>query len=106
MAARSWVLFERRLHPPLYDAVMQLAEQRRIAPASIQHITAPEEAFQFIADGSYIAFLVKAGVLLMARNGITIRPLAEEALLLKTYIAARMELDEGSKRLRRARRDG
>jgi DNA-binding transcriptional LysR family regulator len=91
LADRSWVIFERRLHPPVYDAVMQLARGKKIAAAHIKHITAPEEAFQFVADGSSVAFLVKAGALLMARNGITVRPLREEALLLKTYLASRAD---------------
>lgn len=91
LAGRSWVLFERRLHPPLYDAVMRLAEERKIIPSKIQHITAPEESFQFIADGSSVAFLVKAGALIMARNGITVRPLMEKALSLKTYLASRAD---------------
>jgi DNA-binding transcriptional LysR family regulator len=91
LANRCWVLFERRLHPPLYDTVMQLAEERKIVPAKIQHITAPEEAFHFVADGSCLAFLVKAGALLMARNGITVRPLTEDVLSLKTYLASRAD---------------
>ena len=91
MANRCWILFERRLHPPVYDAVMQLAEHRKIAPARIQHVTAPEEAFPFVAQGSAVAFLVKAGALRLARNGVTVRPLAESALLLKTYLASRAD---------------
>ena len=91
MAGRHWVLFERRLHPPVYDAVMRLAEERKIVPAKIQHITAPEEAYPFVADGSCVAFLVKAGALIMARNGITVRPLIEKALSLKTFLASRAD---------------
>lgn len=91
MADRSWILFERRLHPPLYDEVMRVAEAKRVAPARIQHITTPEESFHSVADGSAIAFLLKPGALLMARNGITIRPLAEETLSLKTCLAARAD---------------
>jgi DNA-binding transcriptional LysR family regulator len=91
MARRCWVLFERRLHPPVYDSVMRLAEERKIKPAKIQHITAPEEAYAFVADGRCVAFLVKAGALIMARNGITVRPLVEEALSLKTYLASRAD---------------
>ncbi len=34
---------------------------------------------------------MKAGALIMARNGITVRPLAEEALSLKTYLASRAD---------------
>ncbi len=80
MNGRNWVIFERRIHPPLYDAVMKLAESKKVAPAKIHHITAPEEAYPFLADGSSLAFFVKAGALVMARNGITVRPLAEKTL--------------------------
>jgi DNA-binding transcriptional LysR family regulator len=51
LADRPWVIFERRMHPPVYDAVMRLAEERRVAPAGVQHIMVPEYAYPFIADG-------------------------------------------------------
>jgi DNA-binding transcriptional LysR family regulator len=91
MAGRRWVIFERRLHPPLYDSVMKLADERKIVPSKIHHVTAPEEAFPYVADGSSLAFLVKAGALVLARNGITVRPLVEQALCLRTYLASRSD---------------
>lgn len=93
MGGRNWILFERQLHPPLYDAIMQASTQRGIRPLSIQHVTAPEEAFPFVADGSAIAFVVKAGALLVARNGVTVRPLSEPSLNLKTYLVCRADDD-------------
>jgi DNA-binding transcriptional LysR family regulator len=66
----KWILFERRLHPPLYDKVMRAAERESSSPQSVAHVTAPEETFPFVADGSSIAFVVKAGALLLARNGV------------------------------------
>jgi DNA-binding transcriptional LysR family regulator len=91
MAGQRWILFERRLHPRLYDSVLHAAEQQNISPSKIQHITVPEEAFPFVADGSEVAFLVKAGALLMARNGVTVRPLAQPDLRLKTYLVSRAD---------------
>ena len=38
----------------------------------------------FACHGYAIAFVVKAGVLLIARNGVTVRPLNESSLRLKT----------------------
>jgi hypothetical protein len=38
-----------------------------------------------------MAFLPKSGALRIARERITLRPLAEDALLLKTYITARSD---------------
>jgi DNA-binding transcriptional LysR family regulator len=93
MAKFKWILFERRLHPPLYDLVLRTAERQNVTPASIQHVTAPEEAFPFVADGSAIAFVVKPGALLMARNGVTVRPLLNEDLQLKTFLVSRADND-------------
>lgn len=90
---RKWVLFERRLHPPLYDSLLEAAERCNVRPGSIQHITAPEEAFPFVADRSAVAFLVKAGALLMSRNGVTVRPLVENGVRLRTFLVSRADDD-------------
>jgi DNA-binding transcriptional LysR family regulator len=93
MNGRHWILFERQLHPPVYDAIIQAATQRGVRPQSIQHVIAPEEAFPFVADGSAVAFVVKAGALLVARNGVTVRPLNESSLRLKTCLVCRADDD-------------
>ena len=91
MAGRCWVLFERRLHPALYDTIMRGAEARGILPTRIKHVIAPEEAFPSVADGSSLAFLVKVGAMRVARNGVTVRPLTEDTLLLRTFLASRAD---------------
>lgn len=88
-----WILFERRLHPPLYDGIMHLAKQRNALPKKVRHITAPEEAFPLVQGGDCVAFVVKAGALLLSRNGVTVRPLAEADLNLKTYLVSRADDD-------------
>lgn len=90
---RKWILSERRLHPPLHDLILESAERRNVRPSSIRHITAPEEAYPFVADNSEVAFLVKAGALLIARNGVTVRPLAESSLRLRTFLVSRADDD-------------
>ncbi len=95
LAGRPWVIFERRMHPPVYDAVMRLAEERKIAPVTVQHIVVPEDAYPFVGDGEGVAFVAKSGAIRIARDGMTVRPLAEDALMLKTYLATRA--DERSK---------
>lgn len=91
LADRCWILFERRLHPTVYDSVMAAAEAKGIAPQRTQHVTAPEEAFPCVAEGSCVAFVVKAGALRIARDGVTVRPLAESSLSLKTYLISRSD---------------
>jgi DNA-binding transcriptional LysR family regulator len=91
MTGRCWSLFERRLHPPLYDSIMRRAEILGARPTRVKHFTSPEEAFPSLADGSCVAFLVKVGALLVARNGVTVRPLAEDTRVLKTFLASRAD---------------
>lgn len=91
LANHCWILFERRLHPPLYDHVLHMAKDRKIVPKKIRHITAPEEAFPLVEAGECVAFVVKTGALLLARNGVTVRPLDEPALKMKTYLVSRAD---------------
>ncbi len=91
LSQHCWILFERRLHPPLYDHVMHVAQLNHVTPMEIRHITAPEEAFPLVAEGGCVAFVVKAGALLLARDGVTVRPLCQPALSLKTYLASRAD---------------
>lgn len=91
LADRPWVIFEKQMHPLVYDSVLRLAGERKVAPARIQHVVVPEDAYPFIADENAVAFLVKSGALRIARDGVTVRPLAEETLTLKTYLASRAD---------------
>lgn len=88
LANRSWILFDRRLHPLLYDAIMEEAEQRKVRTANLQHITEPEETYPFIASGGFLGFFTKAGAIRVARRDVTVRPLREESLQVTTYLVS------------------
>lgn len=87
----NWILFGRRLHPYLYDTIMRLGEQRGVRPRDVHHIIFPEEAYHFVAESNGVALLTKAGALRIAGEGVTIRPLQEDQLVLRTYLAARSD---------------
>jgi DNA-binding transcriptional LysR family regulator len=90
---RDWILFERRLHAPLYDSIIEVADNQKSRPSNMQHIVSPEEAFPFVADRSAVAIVVKTGALRLARNGVTVRPLAEPSLNLRTFLVSRVDDD-------------
>lgn len=95
LTGRPWVIFERRLHPPVYDSIMRLAQERKVVPSQIRPIVAPEDAYPFITNERAVAFSAKSGAIRIARDGITVRPLAEQGLMLKTYLTCRA--DENSR---------
>lgn len=102
LSGREWVLFERHVHPLLYELILDRAAKRKVHPVKIHHFVAAEEALPFIAQSGAIAFLGKSGALRLTKSvssqlshGIAIRPLNEEGLSLRTCITSRA--DNGSK---------
>lgn len=93
LAGRRWILFERRQHPLLYAAILEEAARQNAEPSGIQTVTSAEEVYPFVADAKAVAFVVKAAALRLARHDVTVRPLTEDALKLKTYLVTRSDED-------------
>lgn len=93
LAGRRWILFEKRQHPLLYAAIFEEAARKGAEPSSIQTVTSAQEVYPFVADGRAVAFVVKAAAVLLAQDDVTVRPLAEDALRVKTYLVTRSDDD-------------
>ena len=86
-----WILFEKQVHPPVYQRIMALAESEQIRPTTIHHILNADEAFQLVSELGGIAFLTGATAKRSIRPGIVFRPLTDAPLLLNTYLAVRAD---------------
>ena len=91
MNGRKWVLFERHVNPTIYDRLRRALEDDGIGSSEIQHVQQAEEAAALILARGSMALLTKAGAWRIADDAITLRPLRDERLLLKTYLSARLE---------------
>ena len=91
LTARSCILFERHVHPYLYDNLVQRAKPATVAGTSLHHVTTAEEASQFVSRGLGVAVITQSGAWRIAREGITIRPLAGDDLFLETKLACRAD---------------
>src|SRR5579871_5432069 len=91
LSHESWIIFGRSVHPPLYDRILRVASDMTIRPRDMHHIMVPEEAYQLIAEKNGVALLSKTGALKNARDGVTIRHLVEQRLILKTFLASRVD---------------
>ena len=93
---KTWVLFERHVHPPLYDSILREANQEAVQPRSVHHVvTAEESAHELYAGTGEVAFLTRAGAWRIARNGLTMRPLNHGKLSISSKLIARA--DESSR---------
>lgn len=91
MRNRAWVMFSRHVSPYMYDAIKSEAAKLGVGPTELHHVTAEEEAVPLIAEHGGLAFLNRTGAWRIARDGITIRPLAEENLKLVTNLVVRAD---------------
>jgi len=89
---KNWLLFDRHVHPPLYDSILRAAAQESVQPHSVHHVVTAEEAAQELYAGTAeIAFLTRAGAWRIARNGLTMRPLIHAQLAVSIKLIARAE---------------
>ena len=89
---KTWLLFERHVHPPLYDSILRTAAQEGVQPRSIHHVVTAEEAAQELYGGmGEVAFLTRAGAWRIARNGLTMRPLDHPELRIYSKLIARSD---------------
>ena len=93
LAHRSCVLFDRHVQPYLYDKVLERVRPATAPGSSIHHVTTAEEASQLVSRGLGIAILTQAGAWRIAREGLTIRPISVEGLVLETKLACRADND-------------
>jgi len=88
---RTWAMFSRPVSPYMYDAVMSEARKAGVTASELHHVTGAEEAVPLILECGGLAFLTRTGAWRIARDGITMRPLAEEKLKLVTNLAVRAD---------------
>jgi LysR family transcriptional regulator, benzoate and cis,cis-muconate-responsive activator of ben and cat genes len=86
-----WVLFTRKAHPLLYDAIWSRALSYGFEPKDLHHIVTPEEAIHLVLEHAGVTFLSKAAAMSQRRRGIVAKPLAEESLKITTYLALRAD---------------
>ncbi|MDQ2835449.1 MAG: LysR substrate-binding domain-containing protein [Acidobacteriota bacterium] len=91
LGERIWVIFGRHIHPTLYDEFMMRARAVGVKSKQIHHVTTADEAAHLIVQLDAVAFLTKIGAWRIATGSLTIRPLTEAEILLRTTIVTRAE---------------
>lgn len=89
LANDQWILFSKRVHPLLYDAIFQRAKDYGIVPKEVHHIVTPDEAVRLVLENAGVAITAKAGALSHQQPGVVMKPLGETQLVVRTYLALR-----------------
>jgi len=91
LSGESCILFDRQMQPYLYDDFIQKVRPATAPGRLIHHVTTPDEASQLVSLGRGVAVLSQAAAWRIARDGITIRPLAVQDVVLETRLATRSD---------------
>lgn len=91
MHKRNWMLLGKHANAHLYDTIHSVGADSAAYPSDIYHFTSPEEASELVREHHGLAFLPRSAAWRIARDGITMRPLAEPRLRLITSIAVRAD---------------
>jgi DNA-binding transcriptional LysR family regulator len=83
-----WVLFDSKVHPELYDTILQRAADSGTVPSEKHHVTSAELAAQLVGATGGVAFLTRWGAWKVAVDGLTMRPLAEPGIEVRIVFAA------------------
>lgn len=91
MQSRTWVLFTPHVGPYLYKMIEREASAAGVSASDLHHFSSPEEAVPLVLEHEGLAFLNRTSAWRIARDGITMRPLAEDNLRVVTSLAVRSE---------------
>ena len=91
MHNRNWVLLGQHANAHLYDKIQAVASGKGIQPSDIHAFTSTEEASVLVREHRGLAFLPRAAAWRISRDGITMRPLAEDQLRLVSKLATRLD---------------
>jgi DNA-binding transcriptional LysR family regulator len=91
LADYSWILFERKAHPGMYDAILRRAAEEWMVVRSGQKVLTAEDAAQLVSENLGVAFVSITGAQRIAKQGATVRPLTDNELQHEVCLASRAD---------------
>ncbi len=93
LANDEWILFARRVHPVVHDAIMNAARREGIAPKRAHDIITPQEAIHLVSEHVGVAILTKPAALGCCAEGVVVKPLSDDSLSFQTCVIMRKDDD-------------
>jgi DNA-binding transcriptional LysR family regulator len=91
LAKDKWILFPKRVHPLLYEAVMDTARRESIGLKHAHDVIAPQEAVDLVSDHLGIAILTQPMARGIHTDSVVIKPLCDTSLCFKTCVIMRAD---------------
>jgi DNA-binding transcriptional LysR family regulator len=92
-AKDRWILFARRVHPVIYDAIMETARREGISPKHAHDTMTSQEAVHLVSEHVGIAIFTKPKALGFRVEGVMLKPLSDPSLCFQTCVIMRSDDD-------------
>jgi DNA-binding transcriptional LysR family regulator len=89
LANDHWILFAKRVHPLVHEAIMDAARRESIVPKHAHDIITPQQAVELVAEHVGVAILTKPTTRSLQADGVVVRPLSDTSLCFETSVIMR-----------------
>jgi len=90
----DWILFGRRVHPVVHDAIVDAARREGISPRNAHDIITAQQAIHLVSERVGVAILTaSACIRLIGTEGVVIKPLSDTSLCFEACLVMRADDD-------------
>jgi DNA-binding transcriptional LysR family regulator len=93
LARDEWILFARRVHPVVHDAILDAARREGIAPKRAHDIITAQQAVHLVSERLGVAILTAPTDVGFTAEGVVIKPLSDTSLRFETCVIMRTDND-------------
>lgn len=93
LAKDEWILFARRVHPIIHDAIVETARREGITAKHAHEIITAEHAIHLVAEHLGVAILTKPAALGSRSESVVVKPLSDVSLSFQTCVVMRSDDD-------------
>jgi DNA-binding transcriptional LysR family regulator len=89
LAEDEWILFPKRLHPIIHDAIMRAARRERITPKYTHDAVTAEQALQLVSEHVGVGLVTKPTAHALQAKGVVLKPFSDKSLLFEICVIMR-----------------
>ncbi|MGA7294939.1 MAG: LysR substrate-binding domain-containing protein [Terriglobales bacterium] len=93
LARDEWILFARRVHPIVHDAILDAATREGIAPKRAHDILTAQQAVHLVSEHVGVAILAQPTAAGFSANGVVVKPISDTSLCFETCVIMRADND-------------
>ena len=93
LAEDEWILFPKRLHPIVHDAIMKVARRDGITPKCTHDAVTAEQAVQLVSEQVGVGIVTNPNALAFRTKGVVLKPFSDQSLWFETCVIMRRDDD-------------